>query len=185
MTGACWWGLFHADRAVPLPDGLRPLLGTKWLLLALVRYRAGPLCYDELIVGALALHGLKPGVWVHGIWVDSAASLAGGRAIWGLPKELATFRWSGSSVSIEDQDGPLAALDLDRPARLLPPLPVAGAGIGRGPHGPLPFPISGWFCAGLGTMHLAHWSPRFGYRLPERPLACLAAAPFRATFHAS
>ncbi len=183
LAGECWWGLFRADRPLPLPDGLRPLLGTRRLLLALVRYRAGALCYDELVVGALALRGLTPGLWVHGIWVDSAASLAGGRAIWGLPKQLASFRWSDTGVVVADGDGTLAALDLARPARPLPPLPATVLAFGSTPCGPLPFRISGWFCPGLGAMRLADWSPRFGYRLDERPQAHLAADPFRATFH--
>ncbi|HEU4323666.1 MAG TPA: acetoacetate decarboxylase family protein [Roseiflexaceae bacterium] len=185
LAGECWWGLFRADRPVPLPDGLRPVLGARQLLLGLVRYRAGTLCYDELIVGALALRGLTPGIWVHDIWVDSPVSMAGGRAIWGLPKQLASFHWPGAGVTVADGDGILAALDLARPAMPLPPLPAGVVAFGRRKDGLLPFPISGWFCPGLGAMRLTHWSPRFGYHLDQRPLARLAAYPFRATFHPS
>lgn len=50
--------------------------------------------YSELIViAALVTHKGKFGGWVSHIYVDNPDSVAGGREIWGLPKELAEFTW--------------------------------------------------------------------------------------------
>jgi hypothetical protein len=50
--------------------------------------------YNELIVvGALTRHSGKLGGWVSHIYVDNPDSVAGGREIWGLPKEIAQFTW--------------------------------------------------------------------------------------------
>lgn len=182
LVGTCWWGLFRADRPVALPQGLRPALGRRSLLLGLVRYRAGTLHYDELVVAAACWQGLRPGLWVHAIWVDSPASLAGGRQIWGLPKQLASFHWSSGRVSVTDAAGPIVTLDLDHPARSLPPIWLAGSGFGRPAGWIQPFPVCGWACLAPGRIALRDWSARFSYRLASRPLLALAAAPFRARF---
>jgi hypothetical protein len=48
--------------------------------------------YDELaLVRLVRTPGGKIGASIPLIWVNSAASLAGGRALWGIPKELAEF----------------------------------------------------------------------------------------------
>jgi acetoacetate decarboxylase len=50
--------------------------------------------YSELIVAAgLVWYSGQLGGWVSHIYVDNPDSVAGGRDIWGLPKELAEFRW--------------------------------------------------------------------------------------------
>ena len=50
------------------------------------------LAYHELVVmAALAAGGGRIGAWIPLIYVDEARSMAGGHAIWGLPKELARF----------------------------------------------------------------------------------------------
>lgn len=57
--------------------------------------------YNELIVvSAIANYAGKWGAWISHIYVDNPNSLAGGREIWGLPKEIAQFSWEGSD-SIE------------------------------------------------------------------------------------
>src|SRR6185437_11232983 len=43
------------------------------------------------------------------IWVDSEASRDGGRALWGIPKELATFTVHGGRYAAADDDGPIAS----------------------------------------------------------------------------
>src|SRR5919199_6802245 len=54
----------------------------------LARYTGGTLAYHELIVfSALARLGPRPGFVVSHIYVDSEASMHGGREIWRLPKE--------------------------------------------------------------------------------------------------
>lgn len=53
--------------------------------------------YSELIVvAALVNCSGKVGCWISHIYVDNSESVAGGREIWGLPKELAHFTWEGS-----------------------------------------------------------------------------------------
>ncbi len=57
--------------------------------------------YSELIVnGALVSYSGKIGGWISHIYVDSADSVAGGREIWGLPKELAEFTWEKGSRAV-------------------------------------------------------------------------------------
>lgn len=61
--------------------------------------------YSELIVVAAAVtHSGKIGGWVSHIYVDNPDSVAGGREIWGLPKELAKFTWEKNSVSVQQSD---------------------------------------------------------------------------------
>lgn len=56
--------------------------------------RGSILEYNELIViPGLVSYAGKIGVWVSHIYVDNPHSVAGGREIWGLPKELAQFTW--------------------------------------------------------------------------------------------
>lgn len=62
--------------------------------------------YSELIVApalvrrrqARAGEPLAP--WISHIYVDSDRSVAGGRDIWGLPKELAAFSWREGGVTV-------------------------------------------------------------------------------------
>lgn len=57
--------------------------------------------YSELIVNpAILRYCGKIGGWVSHIYVDSADSVAGGREIWGLPKELAEFTWEKGSRAV-------------------------------------------------------------------------------------
>jgi hypothetical protein len=52
------------------------------------------LVYNELIVVAgLTRYGNKTASWISHIYVDNPDSVAGGREIWGLPKEIAKFTW--------------------------------------------------------------------------------------------
>lgn len=74
----------------------------------LARYGAeSVLQYSELIVvSAIAHHHGKPGGWISHIYVDNADSVAGGREIWGLPKELAQFDWQmGNLPSVQVRQG--------------------------------------------------------------------------------
>ncbi len=50
--------------------------------------------YNELIVAAaLTRNAGRSGFWISHIYVDDVDSVAGGREIWGLPKDLAQFIW--------------------------------------------------------------------------------------------
>ena len=73
----------------------------------LSNYGAGSsLEYSELIVVAgLVKRGQTIGAWVSHIYVDNPDSVAGGREIWGMPKELATFDWqTGAQRVVVRQD---------------------------------------------------------------------------------
>ncbi|WP_244214947.1 acetoacetate decarboxylase family protein [Amycolatopsis thermalba] len=80
-------------RELPeLPPGVRPLVvaGRALVLAAWVDYRPpGVLSYRELMVTVVVRGGLT--VTIPHIPVGSPASLAGGRALWHIPKELAEF----------------------------------------------------------------------------------------------
>lgn len=90
--GQLWLSLFRVREAV---DERRPagVYGA-----AFVSYEpGGTLAYSELLVARLAK---SPGhgrcVTISDIWVDSAASRAGGRELWAIPKELCDFRMESS-----------------------------------------------------------------------------------------
>ena len=92
-------GLMPIARArTVVPDDLTivPVLpGLTLGAIAAARYTEGSiLTYSELlVVPALVRSGGKIGGWISHLYVDDEASLRGGRSIWGLPKELATFDW--------------------------------------------------------------------------------------------
>ncbi|GHG48258.1 acetoacetate decarboxylase [Flavimobilis marinus] len=139
LTGTMTFSLFSVPaRAVPEltahpPRGHRPVsLGRHALVgLAVARYELGcDLSYDELLVAVLTRRGLALRVTVTQIWVDSPASQAGGRALWAIPKALATTTrsaraHSGERTEFRTLDGaPIARLDR-RPGRRLPPSRVS------------------------------------------------------------
>jgi acetoacetate decarboxylase len=56
--------------------------------------------YNELIVvSAIANYAGKWGAWISHIYVDNPNSVAGGREIWRLPKEIAQFSWEGRNAT--------------------------------------------------------------------------------------
>jgi acetoacetate decarboxylase len=57
--------------------------------------------YHELIVtAALVRYQGTMGAWISHIYVDHPESVAGGRNIWGLPKEMAEFTWRDGDVQV-------------------------------------------------------------------------------------
>lgn len=91
MVGSLWLSLFRLRAAV---DDLRPA-GVYGV--AFVSYEEGsPLTYSELLVARpVREDGLKA-VSITDIWVDSPASVAGGRGLWAIPKELCDFTLESS-----------------------------------------------------------------------------------------
>ena len=60
--------------------------------LAFLSYDRGSLVYHELtVIAGLVRVGKRLAFWLPRLFVDNPASLAGGREIWGVSKELATF----------------------------------------------------------------------------------------------
>jgi len=99
MHGQLWLSLFRTSRAV---DTLRPA-GT-WGV-AFVRYEdPSPLTYGELLVARPVKTPVKA-VTISDIWVDSPASVAGGRELWAIPKGLCDFELDS------ERRGPLTTTD--------------------------------------------------------------------------
>jgi acetoacetate decarboxylase len=76
--------------------------------------------YSELIVvpGLVSYQG-KIGGWVSHIYVDNPDSVAGGREIWGLPKELADFTWElDKRVVVQQGNQTLCSLDYNKQSLL-------------------------------------------------------------------
>ncbi len=93
LRGACAVVLvpLRAERVRPfVPGGVGLVAARGWTLggLLLAAYEDGAtLTYDELIVfcGVGRAGGGRPGAIVSHLWVDSPASVAGGRRSWNLP----------------------------------------------------------------------------------------------------
>jgi hypothetical protein len=124
-----------------VPDGVDLVARGRHALLftAFVRYEPGSvLSYDELLVAAVGRRGPVPVATIPHIWVDSPASEAGGRALWGIPKGLATFEqsWGGEGpgrrriAATAARDGAVLAAARAREGAPLPgwrrvPMPTA------------------------------------------------------------
>jgi acetoacetate decarboxylase len=92
--------------------------------------------YNELIaVSAIVRYASKWGAWISHIYVDNPNSVAGGREIWHLPKELAQFSWEGSDsiqastlgyrVTVCQGNSQLCGLNYSKQS-LAVPLPLSG-----------------------------------------------------------
>lgn len=155
----------------------------------LIRYLEGTLQYDELAFGVLARRKAYAGLYVPYIWVNDIASLHGGRAIWGVPKEMADFTWDGSSrssgntVRISDREGPILTMEIQDDG-WLPPVWATLPGIGHVEnHWTFGIP---WMSARLRRtiLRIVQWSARFPWQVSECPMFRIAASEFRATFPA-
>ena len=106
---------------------VRPLIPTELNIISVLpgktiggvylsQYSSGSVLeYSELIIiaGFLSYEG-KFGGWVSHIYVDNPDSVAGGREVWGLPKELAQFSWTENSVTVSQANQLLCKLDYNR-----------------------------------------------------------------------
>ncbi|MFG2478807.1 acetoacetate decarboxylase family protein [Streptomyces fagopyri] len=123
MYLSMWLVARHELPEVPL--GTRPVtvagrgvVGAAWV----VYENDSVLSYNELLRAVLVRVGTRPRVCITDIWVDSETSKAGGRALWGIPKEMADFdldRTDGLTASAKSHDGLLAGAAF-RPGRGLP-----------------------------------------------------------------
>jgi hypothetical protein len=119
---AALWRIPRADLPGPLPAGARPLGWGGTALLLTVRAdwdAAGDLAYAELVVAVPVRLGRRLATTVTAAWVDSPASLAGGRALWAIPKRLGRFETAAGQTTLADDAGPIARFH-DRPGRALP-----------------------------------------------------------------
>ncbi|MCP2163978.1 Acetoacetate decarboxylase (ADC) [Goodfellowiella coeruleoviolacea] len=89
-----------------VPERTRPVVvgGAALVAAAFVHYRpGGVLHYDEVLSCVLVRSGTRPRGTIAHIWVDSRQSRAGGRELWGIPKELADFSRTatGREITVE------------------------------------------------------------------------------------
>lgn len=110
-------------RLPRLATGLKPVRvgGTALAVTAWVIYEpGGVLSYRELLVAVLAHRRGRPLLTITDIWVDNAASLHGGRELWGIPKQWASFHLNGANCAAVNADGELIASATVRPIGALP-----------------------------------------------------------------
>ena len=104
----------------PLAVAGRVPVGAAWVDYA----PGGVLSYRELLVAVAGRVGVRVRPHVCSIWVDSPASRDGGRALWGIPKGLATFdgfEVGAPSITVEGDEAklrPTASATLRRGPRL-------------------------------------------------------------------
>jgi hypothetical protein len=130
MVGSLWLSLFRLTTDV---DELRPagIYGA-----AFVSYEEGsPLTYSELLVARPVKsdeHGRR--VSITDIWVDSPASVAGGRELWAIPKGLCDFAYetrhtgpvSHTEWSASLERRPIASARFTDISRVAPRIPFKG-----------------------------------------------------------
>lgn len=94
--------------------------------LFIATYGAGStLEYHELIViPALVRKGLRVGAWISHIYVDDLQSVVGGRDIWALPKEMASFGQADDGSSIVRQSDRVLCVIHPAQPRAISRLPV-------------------------------------------------------------
>ncbi len=129
MEGQLWLSLFRVGHDV---DARRPrgVYGV-----ALVSYEEpSPLTYSELLVARVVKEPLRA-VSITDIWVDSPASVAGGRELWAIPKELADFRVARERGTVRERTSWSVGVEgrsvvrarFTDASRLLPRVPLKGA----------------------------------------------------------
>ncbi|MDT9595187.1 acetoacetate decarboxylase family protein [Nocardioides zeae] len=99
LTGRGWvssWSLSPRARLPQLPAGVAPL-GRLALTMFVSYAPPGQMTYAELLAGVLVRDRAQVGLAITDIWVDSPASRAGGRELWGVPKDLAEFDLDGAA----------------------------------------------------------------------------------------
>lgn len=190
MAGQQWLTLFRLSQPV---DERRPagLYAAAWVSYA----EPSPLTYRELLVARSVDPRTVSGrrAMITDIWVDSPASMAGGRELWAIPKELCDFafetsrtgpasrtRWSASA------GGPIASARFTDVSRLAVRLPFR-AGTWQPPidGGSEPRSAelrgSGRVLPCRGRWRLARGGP-LGWLADARPLASFRVLDFRMSF---
>ena len=174
------------DVPAELPPGYRPvrlgrfgIVGTAW-----VSYEpGGVLSYRELMATLLVRRGLRIRPTIVRIWVDSEASRDGGRALWGIPKELARFELDGDRFAARADEGPLAAGRIRPRLRLPGRLPVRFSVVQRldGAAKVSPVRTRATVVLARATFAADPAGP-LGFLAGRRPLASFSLADFRMRF---
>ena len=110
-----------------LGTGIRELtlFGSLNLCSGFVEYEpGGDLQYRELFLAVLARAGARLGANLPLIWVDSIASLEGGRALWGIPKQLGALHLENGTLRAAANGRPIASMSFEPGRRLLRRFPI-------------------------------------------------------------
>jgi Acetoacetate decarboxylase (ADC) len=121
------WRLPAKDWPIALGTGIRELtlFGSVMLCSGFVEYGpGGDLQYRELFLAVLARAGARLGASLPLIWVDSVPSLEGGRALWAIPKHLATVHVDDRTLHAAANDRPIASMSFEPGRRLLRRFPI-------------------------------------------------------------
>ena len=190
MVGQLWLSVFRLGEGV---DERRPagVYGA-----AFVSYEPGsPLTYSELLVARPLRTSGGRRVSITDIWVDSPSSLAGGRELWAIPKELCDFdldserRGPLSTTDWSASHGrrPIASATFSDVSRAGPRLPFRGAtwqpGIADsgGAERTAPLRGSARMLPCRGRWDFAADGP-LGWLRDARPVASFRMADFRMSF---
>lgn len=84
----------------------------------------GDLHYRELFLAVLARAGARLGATLPLIWVDSIASLEGGRALWAIPKQLGALHFENRTLRATADGRPIASMSFEPGRRLFRRLPI-------------------------------------------------------------
>lgn len=179
-----------------LPSGLLPaphspatkpitFFGRGIVAAAFFVYEApSPLTYNEIMSTVLVRRGWRPFVSITRIWVDSEASREGGRALWAIPKELASFGvHPHSSYVASEGESTIGSLVVHGTSRLPVTLPV-GFSIAQDRDGSLLVTtVRGRGRLGLARVHWA-FNPDgpMGFLAGQKAFRTLVLRPFRIRF---
>lgn len=179
------WRLPEAELPA-LPDSVEPITiaGTGIVVTAWVDYQEqGMLSYRELMATVAVRDGAKPAASITHIWVDSETSLAGGRELWRIPKDMAKFELTRSraiTATAHIDHGPIAGAAFVPVARLPIAVPSAFAVIQRGP---LRSPVR---VAGKPVLVRSSWwvdaDGPLGFLHGRKPLASIGITGFEMRF---
>lgn len=147
-----------------VPESLRivPIApGRTLAVLAFLRYAEGStLRYHEFICApALVAHRSHVGSWISHIHVDNAASLAGGRELWSLPKQMGSFDWTCERIELSSPEVS-CRLEVRAQGWLALPVPLVAPAFGTYRN------AVGWFVA-TGHGRLTRMPARLHMRCPE------------------
>ncbi|MGK5530609.1 acetoacetate decarboxylase family protein [Streptomyces sp. URMC 129] len=182
-------------RSLPdweLPPGVRPLTvrGRCLLTTFWVDYRpGGVLEYREFLVSLLVRRGRGIASTAVAVWVDDGRSLAGGRELWGIPKELGEFTFgaetgAGAPFTAGLVTGPgetVTTVYRDRLRLPRVPLPVRARLVQRKADGSVcevPLRLSGAMAVGRERLRAPGAGP-LAFLAGRRPDVTVAVRDFR------
>lgn len=172
-----------------LPHGVRPLVVRRRATLVAfwVDYRpGGVLAYRELLVALVVTHRCRIAATAVAAWVDDERSLHGGRELWGIPKESATFDFDTRGGDLRARmtavDGDAVSAVHHRGVRLPGRLPVRARLVQDvdGETVRVPLRVTGRAYVGRARLSAEERGP-LGFLRGRRPVAALALGDFRFT----